>query len=104
MKIRFRIILALWVTALFVVGLAFGAMNLTNNTDVNETNENETNATEIAIEAGNATLIPVDTTVEPATPVETTIEPSIPVSTAKPSPGFGILVAIAAIFICGRRR
>jgi len=104
MKIQYKIILSLWVTTLFVVGLAFGAMNLTNTTDVNETNENETNATEIAIEAGNASLIPVITTVEPATPVETTIEPAITVSTTKPSPGFGILVAIAAIFICRNRR
>jgi hypothetical protein len=104
MKIQYRIIMALWVTALFVVGLAFGALNLTNTSDVNETNENETNATEIAIEAGNATLIPVDTTVELPTPIETTIEPAIPVSTPKPSPGFGILVAIAAIFICRNKR
>jgi hypothetical protein len=100
MKIQYRIILTLWVTALFVVGLAFGAMNQT--TDVNETKENETNATEIAFEAGNATVTPALTTV--ATPVETTIEPAIPVSTTKPSPGFGILVAIAAIFVCRIRR
>ncbi|MCZ7402357.1 MAG: hypothetical protein O8C61_09055 [Candidatus Methanoperedens sp.] len=103
MKIQYRTILAFWVTTVFVVGLAFGAMNLTNITDVNETNESE-NVTEIAIEAGNASVIPVVTTVEPATPVETTIEPTTPVSTAKPSPGFGILVAIAAIFICRYRR
>ena len=76
------------------------ATNLTNNiTDVIETNENETNATEIAIESGNFTITPVVTTVEPATPVGTTIEPTIPVSTTKPSPGFGIIVTIAAIFI-----
>ena len=99
MKINYKIILASLVTALFVVGLAFGAMNLTNKTDVNETNENETNATEIAIESGNVTVTPVDTTVEPATPVGTTIEPTIPVSTQKPSPGFGIIVTIAAIFV-----
>jgi hypothetical protein len=104
MKIQYNIILAFWVTTLFVVGLAFGALNLTNTTDVNETNENETNATEIAIETGNLTVTPVVTTVEPATPVETTIEPANPLSTAKPSPGFGIIVAIAAVFICGYRR
>src|SRR5665811_1305663 len=99
MKKQYRIILVSLVTALLVVGLAFGAMNQTNTTDVNETHENETNATEIAIETGNLTVTPVDTTIEPATPVQTTIEPTIPVSTQKPSPGFGILVTIAAIFI-----
>ncbi|MCE8428155.1 MAG: hypothetical protein J5U19_07210 [Candidatus Methanoperedens sp.] len=83
--------------------------NLTNNiTDVNETNENETNATEIANEEGNAIVMPVNTTVEPATPEETTIEPTIPVSTPKPSPGFGIVMAIgivlSIIYLFGKRR
>ncbi len=108
MKNHFRIIFALCVTALFAAGLAFGAMNLTNITDVNESNENETNATEIAVEAGNASVMPVNTTVEPATVLETTIEPTIPASTTKPSPGFGIIAAIAvvlsAIYIRGKRR
>jgi len=85
------------------------AANLANNiTDVNETNENETNATEIANEAGNATVMPVNTNVEPATPVETTIEPTITVSTSKPSPGFGIVMAIVVIlsiiYLFGKRR
>jgi PGF-CTERM protein len=107
MKKQYRIIFALSVTAIFVVGVgvAFGATNLTNNiTDVNETNENETNATEIAIEAANFT--PVVTIVD--TPVETTIAPTIPVSTPKQSPGFGIVAAIvvvlSAIYIRGKRR
>jgi PGF-CTERM protein len=109
MKKQYRIIFALCVTALFVLGVAFGATNLTKNfTDVNETNENETNATEIALETGNASVMPVNTTVEPATVLETTIEPTIPASTPKPSPGFGILVAIvvvlSAIYIRGKRR
>jgi capsular polysaccharide biosynthesis protein len=108
MKNRYRIIFALSVTALFVVGVAFGATNQTNITDVNETHENETNATEIAIEAGNTTAMPVNTTVEPATAVETTIEPTIPVSTTKPSPGFEIVVTIvaglSAVYIFGKRR
>lgn len=77
MKKTYRIIFELCVTALFVVGLAFGAINLTNIIDVNETNENETNATEITMEAGNASVMPVNTTVEPATPLETTVEPTI---------------------------
>jgi len=105
MKTQYRIIFALCVAA----GLAFGATNQTINLpDINETNENETNATEIAVEAGNVSVMPVNTTVEPATPLETTIETSIPASTAKPSPGFGIIVAIvvvlSAIYICGKRR
>lgn len=109
MKNQYRIIFALCVTALFAAGLAFGATNMTkNSTDVNESNENETNATEIALETGNASVMPVNTTVEPATVLETTIEPSIPASTPKPSPGFGIVMAIAvvlsAIYIRGKRR
>jgi PGF-CTERM protein len=40
--------------------------------------------------------------------LETTIEPTIPASTPKPSPGFGIVVAIvvvvSAIYIRGKRR
>jgi PGF-CTERM protein len=85
------------------------AANLTNNiTDVNETNENETNATEIEDEAGKAAVVPVNTAVEPAPPVETTIEPTIPVSTTKPSPGFGIVMAIVVvlsiIYLFGKRR
>lgn len=106
MKNQYRIIFALCVTALFAAGLAFGATNLTNITDVNETRENETNATEIAVEAGNASVMPVNTTVEPATVLETTIEPTE--STPKPSPGFGIIVAIAVVisatYIRGKRR
>ena len=108
MKKQYGIIVALCVTALFVVGVAFGATNLTNITDVNETHENETNATEIAIESGNATAMPVNTTVEPAAPAGTTIETTTPVSTPKPSPGFGIVVTIvaglSAIYIFGKRR
>jgi hypothetical protein len=108
MKTQYRIIFALCVTALFAAGLAFGAMNLTNTTDVNESNENETNATEIAVESGNASVMPVNTTVEPATVLETTVVPSTPASTAKPSPGLGIIMAIAvvlsAIYIHGKRR
>lgn len=109
MRKQYRMIGVLYVTALFVVGVAFGATNMTKNfTDVNESNENETNATEIALETGNASVMPVNTTVEPATVLETTIEPSIPVSTPKPSPGFGIIVAIvvvlSAIYIRGKRR
>ena len=49
--------------------------------------------------------MPVNTTVEPATVLETT---SIPASTPKPSPGFGIIVAIvvviSATYIRGKRR
>lgn len=109
MRKQYRMIGVLYVTALFVVGVAFGATNMTKNiTDVNESNENETNATEIALETGNASVMPVNTTVEPATVLETTIEPSIPVLTPKPSPGFGIIVAIvvvlSAIYIRGKRR
>ncbi len=110
MKNRYRIIFALSVAVLFIVGtgVVFGATNLTNITDVNETHENETNVTEIAIEAGNATAMPVTTTVEPATPVETTIEPTTPASTSKPSPGFGTVVTVvaglSAVYIFGKRR
>ncbi len=85
----------------------FGTANLTKNfTDVNESNENETNATEIALEAGNASVMPVNTTVVSATPLGTAIEPKA--STPRPSPGFGIIVAIAvvlsAIYIIGKKR
>jgi PGF-CTERM protein len=66
-------------------------------TDITEINENETNATEIAAETGNAAVVPVNTAVEPDTPVETTIEPTIPLSTTKPSPGFGIVIAIVGV-------
>ncbi len=110
MKKQYGIIFALSVAALFVAGtgIAFGAANLTNITDVNETHENETNATEIAIESGNATVMPVNTTVEPAAPARTTVETAIPVSTPKPSPGFGIVVTIvaglSAIYIFRNRR
>ncbi|MCZ7380782.1 MAG: DUF333 domain-containing protein [Candidatus Methanoperedens sp.] len=73
-----------------------GTANLPKNlTDLNESNENETNATEIALEAGNASVMPVNTTVEPATPLGATIEPAA--STPRPSPGFGVLVAIAVV-------
>jgi PGF-CTERM protein len=52
--------------------------------------------------------MPVNTNVEPATPVETTIEPTITVSTSKPSPGFGIVMAIVVvlsiIYFFGKRR
>jgi len=107
--------------ALIAIGVltapALVTTNLTNNiTDINETKENETNATELAIEAvnasitpvSNASVMPVSTTVESATPLETTIEPTIPASTPKPSPGFGIVVAVvvvlSAIYIRGKRR
>jgi hypothetical protein len=90
MKEKYRLTFALCVTALFIAGVAFGAINLTNyTTDMNETNENETNATEIAHEAGDS---PVDTAV--AFPEETTIEPAIPTSTPNPIPGFGIMATI----------
>jgi PGF-CTERM protein len=108
MKIQYRIILGSFVTALFVVGLAFGAINQTNITDVNETQENETNSTEISIETGYSYLMTANITAEPATPLVTTIEPTIPVSTTKPSPGFGIVLAIfvvlSAIYVHVRRR
>ncbi len=74
--------------ALFVAGVAFGAIsviNLTNtNTDVNETNVNEIHAT-----ANEVAVVPVDTAV--AAPGETTNEPA---STPNPIPGFGIMATI----------
>ncbi len=77
--------------ALFVAGVAFGAIsviNLTNTkTDVNETNENEIYAT-----ANEVAVVPVDTVV--AAPEETTNEPAIPASTPNPIPGFGIIATI----------
>jgi hypothetical protein len=90
MKEQYRLTFALCVTALFIAGVAFGAINLTNySTDMNETNENEINATEIADEGA---VVPADTTV--AAPEETTIEPAIPASTPNPIPGFGIMATI----------
>jgi uncharacterized membrane protein len=127
MKMKYKLTFALCVTALFLVGVAFGAINLTNNTtDLNKTNENKTNTTEIANETGDAVMpvnttvepaapeettiepaTPDETTIEPATPDETTIEPTVPAAT-KPSPGFGIVVTImvvlSAIYIGKRRR
>jgi len=124
MKMQYRLTFALCVTALFVVGVAFGAINLTNNTtDMNKTNENKTNTTEIANETGDAvvpmnttvepaapeetTIEPAETTIEPATPEETANEPAAPAST-KPSPGFGIVVTImvvlSAIYISKKGR
>lgn len=90
-----------------VVTLTPAATNLVNNiTDIDEANEDETNATEIADEAGN--VVPVETIIEPTSPVETTVEPTIPVSTTKPSPGFGLVMAIMAfisvIYLFGKRR
>jgi len=119
MKKRFRILFALSITALFVVGVAFGATNLTDNmTDVNETNVNE-NITENSIEAVNMSQnttvepdTPVETTIEPtitvSIPVETTMEPAITASIPKPSPGIGsviaMLIVISTIYIFGKRR
>lgn len=83
--------------ALFVAGVAFGAIsviNLTNtNTDLNEINEKQTDTTEVVNEVA---IVPVATDV--AAPLETTNEPAIPASTPNPIPGFGIIATIMFVF------
>jgi hypothetical protein len=82
--------------ALFVAGVAFGAISVINltdkTTDVNEKNKYQTNATKVTNEVA---VVPVDTAV--AAPEETTNESAIPASTPNSIPGFGILATIMFI-------
>ena len=95
MKEQYRLTFALCLTAVFVTGVVFGAINLAYYTqDVNDTNKNETNVTEIA-----AVVVPVDTAVlaDTAVPEGAIIESANPATTPNTIPGFGIVAAIMFI-------
>jgi len=117
MKTQYGIILALCLIAAFFVGIAFGAYDVTNYSNVSTTNVTKTNVTGANttnyVQPVTTTIKPADTTVRPVTttapvtPVRTTIKPTVPASTPKPSPGFGIVVTavvLSILYVNGKRR